>query len=215
MEKNMPNSRSLSPGTDPGAVARRLIQNTHTLGGLPEIAVGLTFLLTSGLLHEVVALPRGSIGFKAAVLILSLFIPFLICVSPWALRWVRRRYLIERVGYVQSKPIGRKLIVRGILLAVLTAVVLFGIVPRLPQPDSWLLAGAGLLGGGLQTWCGRIPRAVILGVLMAVTGVFLAFCRIPLEAGFAILFGFQGLVTLISGGVVFLRFIRQPVETGA
>jgi hypothetical protein len=28
------------------------------------------------------------------------------------------------------------------------------------------------------------------------------------------LLGFQGLVTLVSGGVVFLRFMRQPMETG-
>jgi hypothetical protein len=210
----MQNSSSLTGASDPNAVARRLVQRAYNRDGLPEVAVGLIFLLVSGLIYAQVVLPRGSIGFKLAVLALSLLLVPLFFGSRWALKSVRRRYLMERVGYVQHKPIGWRRIGFGILLAALLALALFVVLSRLPQPNRWLLAGTGLLGGALIAWCGRLPRFVIEGVVMAATGVFLAFTGVSLEMGFTMLFGFQGLVTLVSGGVVFLRFIREPMEAG-
>jgi len=210
----MRNSSSLAGSADPNAIARRLMQRAHNRDGLPEIAVGLYFLLASALIYAQVVLPRQSIGFIAAVLTFSLLFPVVCIGSPWALKWVRRRYLIERVGYVEYKPIGRRQIGFGIVLAALAVLALFGVVPRLSQPDRWLLAGTGLFGGALMAWCGRLPRFVIGGVVMAATGVFVAFAGVSLQIGFTMLFGFQGLVTLVSGCVVFLRFIRQPIETG-
>ena len=210
----MQNASSLTGSSDPNAVARRLMQRAYNRDGLPEIAVGLIFLFASGLIYAQDVLPRGSMGFKLAVLAFALLLPFLIFGSPWALQRVRRRYLMERVGYVQLKPIAWRWIGFGIMLGALLAMALFGVLPRLPQLNRWLLAGTGLLGGALIAWCGRLPRFVIEGVVMAATGVFLAFAGVSLDIGFAILLGFQGLVTLVSGGVVFLRFIRQPMETG-
>jgi len=210
----MRNSSSLAGSADPNAIARRLMQRAHNRDGLPEIAVGLYFLLASALIYAQVVLPRQSIGFIAAVLTFSLLFPVVCIGSPWTLKWVRRRYLIERVGYVEYEPIGRRQIGFGIMLAVLVVLALFGVVPRLSQPDRWLLAGTGLFGGALMAWCGRLPRFVIGGVVMAATGVFVAFAGVSLQIGFTMLFGFQGLVTLVSGCVVFLRFIRQPIETG-
>lgn len=198
----------------PDAVARRFMQRAHNLDGLPEIAVGLYFLLASGLIYATVALPGKSIGFTLAVLALSLLLPVVGFGSPWAVRWVRRRYLVERVGYVQHKPIGRRQAGFGIVVAALMALALFGAVPRLSQPDRWLLAGTGLLGGALMAWCGRLPRFVVGGAVTAAVGVFVAFAGVSLRIGFTTLFGFQGLAILVSGSVVFLRFIRQPIETG-
>lgn len=195
---------------DPNAIARRLVQEAHNRDGLPEIAVGLSFLLASSLIHAQTVLPRGSSGFTAAVLAFALLLPLLIFGTPGALRWVRARYLIDRFGYVQYRPIGRRQIGTGIVLAALVALTLFGAVPRLSHPDRWLLAGTGLFGGALAAWCGRLPRFVIGGVMVATAGVFVAFSGVSLQTGFTILFGFQGLVTLISGGVELLRFLRQP-----
>jgi hypothetical protein len=190
------------------------MQTAHNRDGLPEIAVGLTFLLISGLTYLRVALPRGSAGFKAAVIASALLVPALGFGSSWALNWVRRHYLLERVGYVQYKPIGRRQIGFGILIAVLAALTLFGVVTRLPDPDRWLLAGTGLFGATLMACCGRQTRFVIGGVVMAAVGVCVAFAGVSLDIGFTLLFGFQGLVTLISGSVVFLRWIRLPIEAG-
>lgn len=210
----MQNSSSLPRLEDPSALAGRLIQKAHNQGGLPEIAIGITWLLLSGLICAQVALPHRSIGFKIAVLTDAILIPALILGTPAALRWVRRRYLLTRVGYVQYKPAGRKQIGFGILVAVLMAVALFGVVPRLARPDAWLLAGTGLFSGAIAALGGRLPRFVIGGLLMAAMGMILAWSGVPLEIGFAILFGFEGVVCLVSGGVVCLRFMRQPSDSG-
>ena len=210
----MPDSSLTSPLVDPDAVAKRLLQAAHNRDGLPEIAIGLIFLLVSGLTCAQVRLPRESVGFQAAVLAFSFLIPLLCFGSPWALKWVRSRYLIERWGYMQSQPIGRNQIGIAILVAVLIATALFAFVSRNAQPDRWLLAGTGLFGGALGAWCGRLPRFAIGGLLMAATGIWLAFSGVSPQMGFAILFGFQGLLALISGAVVFLRFLREPVEPG-
>ena len=210
----MTNSSSFLPVGDPNAIAKRLLQRAHNRDGLPEIAVGLTFLVVGALSYAQVLLSRESIGFKAAVLGLALLIPVLCIGTPRTLKWVRGRYLMERVGYVESKPICRRQIGIGITFAVVAAVVLFGVVTQFSQPDRWVLAGTGLFGGAIVALSGQLPRFVIGGVLMAATGMVIAFAGVSLQIGFAVLFGFQGLLALISGGVVFLRFIRQPVEPG-
>lgn len=190
------------------------MQQAHNRDGLPEIAAGLFFLLASGLTYAQAVLPPGSIGFRAAVVVPAFLIPPLCLGLPWALRWVRRRYLIARVGYVQYKPIGRKQIAPGIIMAVLMAVALLGVVPRLPEPDRWVLAGTGLFGGALAAFCGQQARFVIGGIVTAGIGLFVAFSGVTLLVGFTIIFGLAGLLSLISGTAVFLRFIRQPIEAG-
>src|SRR6266568_3767754 len=134
----MQNSSSLRH--DPNAMAQRLMQRAHTRDGLPEIVAGLGFLFASGFIYAQAMLPRESIGFVAAVLAFAFLFPALCLGSPWALKRVRRRYLIERLGYVQHKPIGRKQIGIGVMLGVLMAVTLFGGVTRLSRPGGWLLA---------------------------------------------------------------------------
>lgn len=210
----MQNSSSLPRLEDPNALASRLIQRAHNQDGLPEIAVGLFFLIDSGLTYAQFALPHGSIAFKAVVVALAILLPALCLGTPAALRWVRRRYFIERVGYVRYKPAGRRQIGFGVLVAVLVAGALFGIVPRLARPDGWLLAGTGLFGGAIAALGGRLPRFVVNGALMAATGMILACSGVSLDLGFSILFGFAGMVCLASGGVVFLRFMHQPLESG-
>ena len=118
------------------------------------------------------------------------------------------------MGYVQHKPAGRKQIGFGILGVVLVAGVLFGVVPRLSRPDGWLLAGTGVFGGAIVALGGRLPRFLVNGALMAATGMILACSGVSLDRGFAILSGFEGVVCLVSGGVVCRRFMRQPLETG-
>jgi len=204
----MANSPFISHATDPDAIATRLMTRAHNRDGLPEIAVGGTFLLVSGLSYAQVALPRGSIGFKAAVTAFSVLVPLLILGSPWILKRVRRRYLMARVGYVEAKPMARKQMALGILLALAMAAVALLAVTRWSHPDGWLLAGTGLFGGALAVWCGRAPRFVAGGALMAAAGVSLAIAGVALEAGFAILFGCMGLASLVSGSIVFLRLMR-------
>ena len=202
---------------DPNAAAQRLIQRAHNIDGLPEIAVGLTLLCSSALAYLPVVLLRQSIAPKTAAIVISFLV--LLCVAapfglPWALKSVRERYLIGRWGYVRYKPIGRKQIGTGIALAVLMAAVVLGVVSGFLPADGWILGWTGLFGGALTAWCGRLPRFFAGGVAMAAAGLLLAFSGVSLPAGFAILFGFLGLMWLVSGAVVFVRFIRRPIGAG-
>ena len=45
---------------------------------------------------------------------------------------------------------------------------------------------------------------------MALAGVLLAYVDISMDLGMAALFGFQGVVVLIPGGVTLVRFFSQP-----
>jgi hypothetical protein len=208
----MPNPSLYPPKEDPSAIATRLIRKAHNQDGLPEIVVGLTFLVVAAFSYAEMVLPRESIGFKAAVLALALLIPVLSIGAPRALRWLRRRYLIHRVGYVVPNPIGRKQVGGAFVLAVAMVGLFFGVVTQSSRPDRWALAATGLLGGALVALLGQLRRFIIGGALMGVTGIVTAFSGVPLQAGFAILFGSQGLLAVISGATVFSRFIRQPIE---
>jgi hypothetical protein len=210
----MTNSSSIPQSADPKAIGQQLLQQAHTRDGLAEIYAGALFLLVSGLISVQLVLPRESMGFRTAVLASAFLIPILGISAKWVLKRVRRRYLVERWGFVEYNLIDRKRIGLGFLFAALMALVLFGVVPRLSHPDIWYLAGTGLFGGAILAWGGRLPRFVIQGAVMATTGVLVAFWGVPLQTGFAIVFGFQGMVTLVSGCVVFVRFMRQPIERG-
>jgi uncharacterized membrane protein len=83
-----------------------------------------------------------------------------------------------------------------------------------PPPTGWILAGTGIGGGALLILAGRQPRSVVSGVLMAATGIVLAFSGISLQPGFAILYGVIGLLLFVSGTVAFLTLITKPAEPG-
>lgn len=210
----MTGSPSCPPAGDPDAIAKFLIQRAHNSDGLPEIGIGLTFLMIGGLSYAQALLPHESIAFKSAVFALALLIPALSIGLPAGVTRVRQRYFIGRVGYVRHRPAGRKTIVVGMALAILAGLVMLVVVTRHSLPDRWVLAGTGLFGGALAAFAGRLPRFLVAGVLMAAAGLLIAFSGVSLLTGFALLFGFQGLLALISGGVVLLRLIRQPAGPG-
>ncbi|MGA7341052.1 MAG: hypothetical protein WBE72_07810 [Terracidiphilus sp.] len=207
-----------SPSTvfteSPDAMARRLMQKAHNRDGLPEIAVGLILLAVSGLIYTQSILPRGSVAFKAAVLAIAILIPVLCFASPPAVRRLRSRYLIGRVGYVRPKPIALKPILSGILLALGMFAVLFGVVPRLAHPNFWLLAGSGLLAGAIAAWGGRSLRFAVGGIAAAAAGLLLALSSVSLQTGFSLLWGFVGILSLVSGCVALARLLRSPFESG-
>jgi hypothetical protein len=199
---------------DPQPLARRLLRAAHNRDGLPEIAVGVTFLVGAALSYAQAVLPPSSIAFKAAAVAPAVLIPALCLGAPSALQSFRRRFLMDRVGYVEPKPIERKHMALGVAFSLLTAAALFGAVTQSEQPDRWVLAGTGLAGGALAALAGRLLRFVIGGLLMAAMGMLLAFSALPLPLGFAILFGSAGLLAVASGGIVLRRFLRQPAESG-
>jgi hypothetical protein len=200
---------------NPDAIAKRLMQKAHNRDGLPEIAIGLTFLIVAAALWMQVVFHLGSAGYTAGFWSFTLLVPTMILGSQWVIKWLRRQFLIEKAGYVQLKPINRKhsAIIIGIAFVVAVVAAFAAIKGSIP-PASLMLAGTGIGGGLLATLSGRIPRFFIGGGVMAAIGISVAFSGVSLGLGFTILFGLMGALTLVSGCVVFLLFLRKPVESG-
>jgi hypothetical protein len=210
----MTDSSSHILNESPDAIANRLMKKADNRDGLLEIAIGVLLLTMAGTVWLQVVCPRGSYGYKAANWGLMLLVPALCLGSQWAIKWVRRQFLIERVGYVELKPVSRKWL--GIVLAIafsVAAAVTFALYKSLP-PTNWLLVGTGIFEGMFAAFVGRLPRFIAGGAVLAATGIVLAFTGVSIDMGIAILFGFAGLLTLVSGCVVLLLFVRKPAETG-
>jgi hypothetical protein len=215
MEKVMMNSSFQDVGVNPDAAARNLMQRAHNQDGVPEILIGVFFLAVAGLMWLQVAFKPRSIEYLASVVGLILLIGPLGMLLPWLIRRFRRRYLIERVGYVEPKPATRKrvAVVLGIAFLVGAAAVFAAWRGAFP-PASWVLAGTGIFGGAIVAVAGRLPRFVVGGVIGAVVGCVAGLDRLTLALGFTLVYGVMGLLSLISGCVVLLLFMRRHDEAG-
>jgi len=211
----MENASRRSAQADPDVLARRLMQRAHNRDGLPEIAAGLALLLTGGLNWIQVVCPPGSLGYRVAPLALGIGVPLVILSSQWAIKRMRSRYLIARIGYVEFKPANKKRLGVALAVAIAVAMALPVLILRHALPlDGWFLAGTGIACGILAAIAGRLPRFYVGGLLIAAAGFLAAFSGVQREVGFSLLFGFAGLLALLSGAVVFWRLIHQTAEPG-
>jgi hypothetical protein len=202
-------------GADPEAAARRLMQRAHNRDGLPEIAIGAFLLAVAFLIWLQVAYWPGSPAYRASWWGMMLGMPILIGGAPWAIRRVRQKFLMNKVGYVELKPISKKLrLVVACVAFVVAGVLVWAVYRRAVSSGSWLLAGTGIAWGSLAVYAGRLPRYVVGGVLMAVVGMGLAVSGFSFERGSLILYGSMGLLSLTSGCVVLVRFVRIPQGDG-
>lgn len=198
---------------NPDVAARRLMQRANNRDGLPEIAIGICFLTVAFLVWVELAFQPGSFAYRASWWGMLLLLSPMIAASPWAIKSVRRRFLMERVGYVELKPVPRKRSILVIAIAIVTAgVTTWAAYRRAIPPASWLLAAIGIGGGLLTAYAGRLPRFIVGGVVMAALGISLGFRRVTLDVGSLILYGSIGMLSLVSGCVVLLRFLRMPKE---
>jgi len=208
---------------NPDRIAGRLLQKAHNRDGLPEIAIGLFFLIIAGLTWLTAVSPARSPINIASTLFLIVTMMALPVGLQWALRKVRAKFLMQKVGYVKQKPVNRKrtaiifalafVLAAAVALAVYAAVASHASGVWFP-PASWILAATGIGGGILLAVSGRQLRSVVGGVLMAVIGISLAFSTVSLEMGFTILYGSIGIFALVSGVIVLSLLVRKPVEQG-
>jgi hypothetical protein len=74
---------------------------------------------------------------------------------------------------------------------------------------------AGLLGGMWQIafgWWTGVPRMVVTGLLWALSGAALSLTNLPIEIAMPAWLGIGGLVGLVTGGTVLLRFLAESGE---
>ena len=197
---------------DPEAAAQRLLERAHNRDGLPEIVIGVIFLTVACLLWLPIEFPRrgwiGSLGLGFVVFPMA-------AGAPWLITTLRRRYLIEKAGYVEFKPASR----RRRRLAVVSC---FAIVAGVAMahdfwehgmlPASWSVAGIGIAGGALFAFAGKLPRFVFGGAIMTVVGIVVGLSGASLGMGQAILYGVMGVLSLFSGVVVLVIFLRKRDE---
>lgn len=203
---------------DPDRLAGRLIQRAWNRDGLPEIAIGLFFLFMSAVFAGQHLLEKRWPAFGAMPVVIVLIFP-LSYMMPHAVKWERKRYLIERAGYVEAKPPTVKGRVQIVLIAAIIAIVavlavVIAIRNLAPLSSRWIVAGAGVFCGVLLPVCGREFRFALSGAAIAGTGILLGIYDADFGMGWMILYGVGGAITVISGTVVLLRFLRETQEAG-
>ena len=199
--------------TDPDAAARRLMRRAHNRDGLPEVFIGATLLTAAFLIWLQVAYPRGSFAYRASSWGMILLIAPMIGSAQWVIKWARRRFLIEKAGFVERKPIPRKLLIIATCVSLAVAAAMaWAAYRRVLPPGGWMISGTGIAWGLLAAYAGRLPRYVIGGILMAVAGICLGFSGVSFDIGSLILYGSMGLLSLVSGCVGLVRFVRVRDE---
>jgi MFS family permease len=201
---------------DPDRLAGRLIQRAWNRDGVPEIAGGLIALFVSGIFVLQLLFEKEWRVFRALPVALVLLVPagYLL---PRAVKRVRERYLIQRAGYVEMKPLSARRRLQAVSIGLITAIIMAGAVAvaflgHFTSATQWILAGTGVFGGVLYPLCGRAWRFVFLGVAFAATGILLGIYNFAYESGWAILYGVGGAIAVISGTVVLIRFLHQTPE---
>ncbi len=156
--------------------------------------------------------------FRALPVVIVLIWP-LSYLLPHAVKWARNRYLVERTGYVEVKPPTVKGRVRMASIAAFIAIaaviaVVMAIRNLAPLSSRWIVAGAGVFCGVLLPVGGRELRFIFIGAVVAVTGILLGIYDVGFSVGWTILYGVGGAITVISGTVVLLGFLRKTREAG-
>jgi hypothetical protein len=200
---------------DPDRLARRLIQKAHNRDGVPEIAIGLFFLSVSALFAAQHLLEKEWPAFHATPVAI---LPLIFLVQR-SVKWARNRWLIERTGYVEMKPpsLKRRMLAAsiGMVVAVIAgAAGAAAVRAHISNTSQWVLIGSGVLGGILFPVCGRALRFVLNGAVVAVTGILLGLYNAGYDTGWVVFYGVAGAITVISGTVVLIRYLKQAPEAG-
>lgn len=221
----IPRHRSSST-TAPDKLAQRMMQQAHLRDGLPEILTGVILLLAAAQSYTMAALSHGGpLALKRSLLLAWAFLVIAMTISVcsipgapgtgWLLRWLRRRYLTSKSGYVKLKSRWSKrslalMIGAGLLTAAALLVARRAVTPLLL--DRGMFIAIGVLVGGAEAFVGRSPRFVVMGALTVGCGFLLAFCPRPVELRFAVLYAFTGAGALVCGAIALTRFMHTSAD---
>ena len=214
--------RRSSSTAAPDALARRMMQDAHLRDGLPKIVVGGILFLAAAQSYTMAMLLHGDLLALKRILILVwtllvIALTFSTCSIPgapgtgWLLRWLRRRYLISRSGYVKPRSNQNKrqlALFGGVGLLVAAALLLARREVAPPLFDRGLFIAIGVFVGGIEALVGRSPRFRAMGLLTVACGILVAFLRLSLQLRFAVLYAFTGAMALVSGAMVLAHFLR-------
>jgi MFS family permease len=194
-------------------IEKRTVQSFYD-DGLPEISLGLIFLLLGGYFFAQAAAPEGStLGSALTVLFFLVIVSAGFLVSR-ILRFLKRRITYPRTGYVafkkkepSSKRRAATMAVGGIIGAAIAA--LYGISPSFktlfPAVNGLLLAVAVLLFAGKV----GLVRFYILSAASAVIGFAVTASGIGDIKGISLYYGLFGAALILSGLVALVAYLRK------
>lgn len=210
----------------PDALARRMMQDAHLRDGLPEMVVGGILLLAAAQSYTMAMLLHGGLLLPKRILVLVwsflvIAVTFSTCSIPgvpgagWLLRWLRRRYLISKSGYMKPRSEWNKRQLTllggiGLLAASTLLLAIREVAPSLLNRS--LFIAMGVFVGGIEALVGRSRRFQLMGTLTVACGITVAFLRLPLEIRFALFYAFTGAIALVSGAMALVHFLRTDAE---
>ena len=198
---------------NPDTLARRMIQCAHNRDGLPEMVVGVSFLIASAINATTLAIH----GYAAAVLIFvfAILITILGFTANRIVEWTRRRFLLQWVGYVQVRSRGKKPVVVALIAAAFIGTIAVVALRHLEPSAQLLVLVCGVFVGVLQIVTGRLIRFWISGGLILCAALLIAKANWSVELSLAAFFVWAGAVNLIAGGITFFRLLQKRADLGA
>lgn len=211
----------MTSNVDLKAIRRQVLRSYHQ-DGLVELTLGLSLALTGCLL----LIPEAS---------------FMMWYFPWmllifSLPAAKKRYVAPRVGYVAiarrrkgtlsvAVALGVLFALLGVLVFVLTSTHnlpawLDSLLSALFRFEYWAAIVGVLLAGyfGLLAFRRGFTRFYAFALLFGIGAVVVSLLRVSPGMRATLLFGIAGSVVMVSGLVVFIRFLRNnPIleEEGA
>lgn len=204
--------------TDPHV--SRLMRIAHLSDGLTEISEGLVFLLIAGTAHVLSSPPQALkawIDASPSIVLLTVLSLPLLLFSVGGVRgvlWLRRTYLLDKVGYVEFEPLnGKQLgIGIGVFVGVLVGIVLLAAALRWFQqvdPAASLFLLVGVFFGVILVWLGRTPRFIVCGVVAVFGAVWLVLSHTSLPAIPMLFCVLVGSSLFISGAFALVRLLLR------
>jgi hypothetical protein len=200
------------------ALARPMMQISYLRDSLPEIVIGLIFLLFAAQQYLMTQWRHTGVWatWIFATIVILIWVS-LILSSGRLIGWVRERCLISRYGYMKPKVSRRSVVLASGIALLIAAAFVFAMRAFPAQVvyrwlERWLPIGTGALLGVFEAAVGCSPRFLVTGTLALACGVLLAFSRLPLDLRLASFFGFVGGVALVSGTVAAARFLRASAS---
>jgi hypothetical protein len=198
--------------TDPDTLARGMVQRAHHRDGLPEIFAGAGLLIGSGMCWSDTLPPGSRARVVCGIASLLLVMAFTLA-SGWLMKWVRQRFLLERVGYVRMKISRRHRALSLVVAFVVGIVTALGIWHmRSAEPAKWLVVIVGAMAGLFMVAVGRLPRFWLTGAFSLIASLAIASSRLSFSAGLGTYFDLVGVLEMIVGAAVLFRLLHQPAE---
>jgi hypothetical protein len=191
-----------------------MVQRAHHRDGLPELFVGIGLLIGSGMCWSD-TLPAGSRARLASGIASIMLVMAFTLTSGWLMKWVRERFLLDRVGYVRMKA-NRPALVFALVIALVVGIVMVLGIRQMhsAEPAKWLIVLVGALAGVFQVIVGRLPRFWLTGALSLVAAFVIASSSLSFPVGMGTYFALVGVLEAVVGAIVLARLLHQPVGDG-